>query len=138
MSSLEREVDGDGRFEDATVEASIPPEPLRPARLVVFKGDQTATYSVPLSGKLIIGRSREVDVCIDDPMISRRHAEIWVDGDRGLMTVRDLGSANGTQLRGERLTPQRIYPLEPGVLLQLGEISVVVQLGLKEEAPAST
>jgi S-DNA-T family DNA segregation ATPase FtsK/SpoIIIE len=43
--------------------------------------------------RILIGREG-VDLVLDDPEVSRRHAAIEVAGDR--ITVVDLGSANGT------------------------------------------
>ena len=52
---------------------------------------------------LVIGRNREVcDLVIDDNGVSRRHAEITVSS-TGVF-IRDLGSANGTLLNGQKLT----------------------------------
>jgi len=52
-------------------------------------------------GENLIGRDRETVVWIDDESVSRRHARILiVDGDAW---IEDLGSKNGTFLRGERI-----------------------------------
>ncbi|MEN8158449.1 MAG: FHA domain-containing protein [Myxococcota bacterium] len=45
-----------------------------------------------------IGRGEEADVQIDEPAASRRHAVI--ERDRGTCVLKDLGSTNGTHLRG--------------------------------------
>jgi len=49
-----------------------------------------------------IGRDDGCEIHLDDPMISRRHAEVSYD--EGLWWIRDLGSRNGTQLDGHRVT----------------------------------
>jgi Protein of unknown function (DUF3662)/FHA domain len=46
----------------------------------------------------VLGRSREADVVIDDPNVSRRHAEVRPSG--GSWIVRDLGSTNGVKVNG--------------------------------------
>lgn len=59
---------------------------------------------------IVIGRSRDCDIAILDERVSRRHAEIYFDGDAFL--VSDLGSYNGTLLNGQRLESTR--PLQQG------------------------
>jgi len=51
---------------------------------------------------LVIGRLPEVEVVLNDPNVSRRHAEIYrQDGD---IVLRDLGSTNGTKVNGAPVT----------------------------------
>jgi Protein of unknown function (DUF3662)/FHA domain len=64
-------------------------------------------HAYPLLGALtIVGRGADVDVVLDDPGVSRRHAEIRVttDGPRLVAHLRDLGSTNGTFIDGSRVT----------------------------------
>ena len=49
----------------------------------------------------VLGRSRDVDVQIEDPNISRRHAEIVQEGSAYWLV--DLGSTNGTEVDGRRV-----------------------------------
>jgi hypothetical protein len=62
-----------------------------------------------------IGRSRECDIVIDDPNVSRKHAELrrTIDG----WTVVDLGSTNGVKVNGRRV---REAVLSPGDEITLG------------------
>jgi Protein of unknown function (DUF3662)/FHA domain len=69
----------------------------------------------------VLGRSRECDVTLNDPNVSRRHAEIRADG-RGGWVVDDLGSTNGVKVNGRQIS--RPTPLEPGDRLQLGTADV--------------
>jgi hypothetical protein len=48
-----------------------------------------------------IGRSRQCDVVLNDPNVSRQHAEIRPRG--GSWVLRDLGSTNGSSLNGRRI-----------------------------------
>ena len=69
-----------------------------------------------LSGsRLLIGRSRDCDITIDDPNVSRRHAELR--NEDGRWVVADLGSTNGVKVNGQRV-PQAA--LEPGDDVVLG------------------
>ena len=69
-----------------------------------------------LSGsRLLIGRSRDCDVTVEDPNVSRRHAELRHEG--GHWVVADLGSTNGVKVNGHRVDQAR---LEPGDEIVLG------------------
>ena len=48
-----------------------------------------------------IGRALECDISILEPGLSRKHAELELDGDD--LLLRDLGSVNGTYVNGEKL-----------------------------------
>ena len=75
---------------------------------------------------LVIGRGAEADLRINDPGISRRHAEIRVSGgDRPEVRVVDLGSTNGTMVDGSRV---RESQLRDGQRLRVGNTDIVVRL----------
>jgi hypothetical protein len=50
---------------------------------------------------LVIGRSRDCDIPVDDPNVSRRHAEIRHED--GAYWITDLGSTNGVLVNGKRV-----------------------------------
>lgn len=81
-----------------------------------------------LSAITVIGRDPSADITLDDSGVSRRHCEIRVthDGPHLLVSIRDLGSTNGTFLNGERITTSR---LEEGDRLTIGRTSLLVRLG---------
>ena len=54
----------------------------------------------------VLGRSRECDVRLDDPNVSRRHAE--VRREEGGYWVVDLGSTNGIELNGRKVDRARL------------------------------
>lgn len=49
-------------------------------------------------GATILGRSSDCHVTIEDPLVSRHHARIVLEGDRAV--VYDLGSRNGVKVNG--------------------------------------
>ena len=55
---------------------------------------------------VVIGRSRECDLRVSDGNASRRHAEVVREG--STYVVVDLGSTNGTELNGRRITRQQL------------------------------
>jgi Protein of unknown function (DUF3662)/FHA domain len=71
--------------------------PLRPRMIVSVDGDESAYFlSHPVT---VIGRAPESDLRVDDPGVSRRHAELrYSDGDVELV---DLGSTNGVTVNGK-------------------------------------
>ena len=68
-------------------------------------------------GENVLGRTRDAVVWIEGSSVSRRHARVVVRGDTA--TLEDLGSKNGTFLRGVRLTEPA--PLADGDAFRLGD-----------------
>ncbi len=76
--------------------------------------------SFALTGaKMVVGRVAPADIVIDDDSVSRKHAELLRS--RKGAVVKDLGSANGTFVNGERVTEA---PLSPGDLLRFGVVEL--------------
>jgi FhaA, N-terminal domain/FHA domain len=73
-------------------------------------------------GRLVIGRSRECDIRLADPNVSRKHAEIRQEGTT--FYVVDLDSTNGTEVNGRRA---RRAKLEDGDTILLGSTELVFQ-----------
>jgi len=57
---------------------------------------------------VVVGRSRECDVVLSDPNVSRRHAELR-RGENGWHVV-DLGSTNGVKVNGHRVEQMALRP----------------------------
>ena len=57
---------------------------------------------------VVIGRSHECDITVEDPNVSRRHAEVRRE-DGGWWIV-DLGSTNGIEVNGKRVDRARLEP----------------------------
>ena len=55
---------------------------------------------------VVLGRSRECDIRIDDANVSRRHAE--VRNENGAYWIVDLGSTNGIEVNGKRVDRARL------------------------------
>ncbi|MDO5287435.1 MAG: DUF3662 and FHA domain-containing protein [Actinomycetia bacterium] len=74
---------------------------------------------------LVIGRGSEADLRINDPGISRRHAEILVSGSGPAqrIVVRDLGSTNGISVNGRKVTEA---PVEDGTRIDIGSTRLLV------------
>ena len=91
------------------------------ADLVVVGGpDNGALFPIPRDG-LTIGRLPDNDIVIDDPWVSRRHAEIISSHDS--FVLRDLASSNGTFLTDRRIGSSD-YGLQDGDHIRLGQSDV--------------
>jgi DNA-binding winged helix-turn-helix (wHTH) protein len=100
--------------------------PSQPAPRVVW-----SRRVLPLAeGDNVVGRDEKASLRIDAPGISRRHAVIRV-GD-GEATIEDLGSKNGTYLRGGRLVGSAI--LQDGDVFVLGEVALIFRSSPKQGA----
>jgi hypothetical protein len=73
---------------------------------------------------VVIGRSRQADVVVDDPNVSRQHAEIRPRGGSWVLT--DLGSTNGSVLNGRRIDGPEV--LKPGDQIEIGTSSMTFEL----------
>ncbi|HEY5220009.1 MAG TPA: adenylate/guanylate cyclase domain-containing protein [Gemmatimonadaceae bacterium] len=63
--------------------------------------DHTLSFELRTGPAQVVGRAPTCDIPIIDPTISRRHAEVVCDD--GGVTVKDLGSSNGTFINGARI-----------------------------------
>jgi hypothetical protein len=81
-----------------------------------------APLELPVTGTIVVGRSRGCDVVMTEPTVSRHHLELRaVDG--AWLAV-DLGSCNGTWVLGRRISRARVAP---GDELMLGDCAVVLE-----------
>ena len=69
--------------------------------------------------QVTIGRTVDNDVVLPDPGISRQHLSIRDKG--GAYIVRDLGSSNGTQLNGNKITEE---VLRSGDVITAGDAQI--------------
>ncbi len=74
-----------------------------------------------LPGENVLGRDDDASIVISMKSISRRHARIVVSGD--VATLEDLGSKNGTWVRGRRIAGPTA--LADGDEIRLGSVPLV-------------
>src|SRR3954470_22198904 len=97
------------------------PDPRRSTAFLRVEGGRSGRVG---SRGAVMGRSRDCDVVLDDPNVSRRHAEVRPSG--GSWIVNDLGSTNGIKLNGRRVEgPQS---LKRGDVIELGTSRVTFDL----------
>jgi hypothetical protein len=78
--------------------------PSRSKAILVGAGKRTVLGGA----RILIGRSRECDIQLDDPNTSRRHAEVRREGNGWV--VADLGSTNGIKVNGSRVAEAELHP----------------------------
>jgi len=140
IAFLEADDLGTGRFRvrsqaSAKVQAAATEEPgpglfssltrRRPSVTAVLDVNGTRQPLQPPG--LVIGRGAESDLRINDPGVSRRHAEIRVTaGKEGpSVVVVDLGSTNGTQVDGHRV---QHATLTDGAQVRIGNTTMTLHL----------
>ena len=87
------------------------------AKLTVV-GGKANKKTIALKPPSKIGRSRDADLTIPHPMISRQHCEVFETD--GLLMLRDLGSLNGTMIGGRRV---KEAPLPPQAEFTVGPLT---------------
>jgi two-component system, cell cycle response regulator len=97
------------------------------AFLVVVHGGQTGEMFPVANGPTVLGRGVSADIRLADDGVSRRHAVLLLDGDS--VTLRDLGSANGTFCNGSRIC-ERVQ-LADGDKISLG--SAILKFTYQDE-----
>ena len=97
-------------------------------KLTLLLGRRTMQVYDFKQESIVIGREDGADVVIDNPSVSRRHAEIRL-GDAG-WEVQDLGSSNGTYIRGTKI--QGPHTLALGDEIGFGKFSIVFGKALGE------
>ncbi len=94
--------------------------------LEIVEGPDAGRH-LPLQGTVVIGRSADADIVLDDQQVSRKHARVTAKN--GSAVVEDLQSANGTYINQAELhAPAQ---LDPGDELLIGV--TLLQLRTRQE-----
>lgn len=106
------------RAADSQLDHTAPLAPPKAGRacLVVSTGEAAGTVFQLTQPAVLIGRSTEAKVRINEHAISASHALIEVEG--GTVSLRDLGSTNGTFVNGQRIVQKVV--LSGGDTIQAG------------------
>jgi len=117
--------------ESGTPKAAKAPNQLA---LLCLSGKQTGQETMlPADRPLIIGRSRQADIRLEDDLASRQHTKIAFEDDK--YVVEDLGSKNGTYLNGQKVGRA---VLKTGDYIRIGDSNfhVVMPCVVEEKARA--
>jgi pSer/pThr/pTyr-binding forkhead associated (FHA) protein len=103
-------------------------------KLVVIHGRPANKSLVFPRGAYVFGRGSECHIRPNSDWVSRQHCQLLVTADS--VSIRDLGSRNGTLVNGERVMGHR--GLADGDRLQIGPLVFEVRLGGITQAEAAT
>ncbi len=80
-----------------------------------------------LQGQVIsIGRTPDNQIVVPHPQVSARHAQITKAGDQ--LLLEDLGSGNGTFVRGQRIGKGQKVPVANGEKVYIGPMPVLIHI----------
>ncbi len=103
--------------------------------LQVVRGRAASTTLKLADGVTVIGRHDDCLIRIKSSQVSRRHCEIFEVADK--LTLRDLGSSNGTFVNGKKVSGQQA--LKHGDELTVGAVTLrVAQLGKAPVPPPAS
>lgn len=103
---------------------SVPAAPSRqPARLQPVLDIDGQRYSLNASS-IVLGRSSEADIHVEDTGVSRRHLEIRTAN--GVSSAVDLGSTNGSYVNGQRVSGST--ELTDGSTITMGRTKIIFRL----------
>lgn len=102
---------------------AVPPPPTSrprdtPARLFIHAGPDRGIAFLLFNARTVVGRSRDADATLSDPLVSAKHFAIAPSGEGA--TIEDLRSANGTLFEGRPIQPGRPMIVPYGSMLEFG------------------
>ncbi len=113
-----------GREVNLETAKQTPRDEVASLRLLVVVDGSVASHPLPDAGEFELGRAPECDIQIVCASVSRRHARLRIGES---CVLEDLGSANGTRVRGQSLSPGQTVPVAVGEAVELGDAMVLVQ-----------
>ena len=102
----------------------LKPMAVHPHLIVLYPQSEFAELPLEL-GTVVLGRGQDADIRFEDELVSRRHCALTFDGQS--VTVKDLGSTNGTFVDGNYINKQI---LDSDNRLQIGKI--VLKIAYKD------
>ncbi len=96
----------------------------RPASsLVIVRSESQAGMDFQVRDAVVLGRSPEADIVLDDPYASEFHLRLVTQD--GRLVLHDLGSTNGTYVNGRRVNAP--IDLNKGDAVQVGKTVLEVR-----------
>ena len=83
--------------------------------------------------RISVGRTKENDLQIDDPSISKAHASLLLSREIKLV-VADTGSTNGTFVNGTRIAYGKAVEIAPGSTVMFGLVDVSIQFEMPQSS----
>jgi len=105
-------------------EKSATPQAIPVVHVRVEKGEAIRRWE-RFGRSFTIGRSKDCDIQLTDPLVSLRHARVIWDRDR--WRLEDLQSRNGTYLNGARIQ-NAVLPAQAKITLAQGKVILVCEI----------
>lgn len=104
--------------------------------IITVRSPDITPYEYTVKPKLnTVGRRKENDIVVSDEAASRAHAEIHLDTQSQALTIKDLGSKNGTFINRHKLTPNTEFALNSHDTVRIGSCEMLLRFqGEGEEA----
>jgi pSer/pThr/pTyr-binding forkhead associated (FHA) protein len=102
------------------------PEPEPEKFVATFRAggkDKTIELEFKQNQRLNVGRTKENNLSIDDPSVSKIHASLVLNAENQLM-VADTGSTNGTFINGQRIAYGKALMISDGTPVKFGTVDV--------------
>jgi len=124
LAALLEDLPPQGRLARRLIDAVSSLSTLTTQLQAAWRGPRLERLALPSSGqeRFLIGRASACDLMLDDPSVSRRHAELRRQGAEWLLL--DLGSTNGTRLNGWRIDGP--VPVRPGDRVAFGSLGFCI------------
>jgi hypothetical protein len=113
-----------------TTRDAAPPRVLR-GFLVAYEANPSGDFWPLTGGRLVVGRlggADGIDISMQAPTISSRHAAMVVDAASGSISVEDTGSTNGTFVNDEHIGFNGRRELRDGDRLRFGGYTTIVKI----------
>lgn len=121
---------GYGAVSNDTSRDAAPPKILR-GFLVAYGSNPSGDFWPLTGGRMLVGRlgaGDGIDISLQDPTISSRHAALVVDAASASIAVEDTGSTNGTFVNDEHIGFNGRRDLRDGDRVRFGGYSTVVKV----------
>jgi hypothetical protein len=113
-----------------TARDAVPPKIVR-GFLVAYASNPAGDFWPLTGGRLTVGRlgsAEGIDISLQDPTISSRHAALVIDAPSGAVTIEDTGSTNGTFVNDEHIGFNGRRDLRDGDRVRFGGFTTVVKV----------
>lgn len=96
-------------------------------------GQSSKHFELQPNRRISIGRTKENDIALDDPSVSKFHASVMINAD-GHIVVADTGSTNGTFVDGERIAYGKAMTVNRTVKFGTVEVNFTVEQPIAKPA----
>ncbi len=118
------------------IEEEAPPPAADVARLRIRDDKEREKVFFLRDGEWTLGRGEDCPIRLNDPVMSRHHAKIFVSGKE--LRITDLGSRNGTRYQDVKLNPNHVQDLAPGESVTIAQFKLTLDFVPETQAAGGT